>query len=83
LDLRRRKWQEAEEDCMMRIISLCVSLNIIWAIKARRMRGLGHVAHMEEMRMHTKFWSKNLKPSDHLEDLGINGRILLEQIIEK
>jgi len=25
---------------------------------------------------HTEFWSKNLKGKDHLEDLGIDGRIL-------
>jgi hypothetical protein len=25
--------------------------------------------------MHTKFWSKNLKGSDHLEDLGVDGEV--------
>jgi hypothetical protein len=25
-----------------------------------------------------KFWSENLKGRDHLEDLGVDGRIILE-----
>jgi hypothetical protein len=28
--------------------------------------------------MHTKFWSENLKGRDHLEDLGVDGKILSE-----
>jgi hypothetical protein len=35
-----------------------------------------HVAHIGEMR--NVFWLKNLKGRDHLEDLGIDGRIILE-----
>jgi len=27
--------------------------------------------------MHPKFWSENLKGRDHLEDLGIDGMIIL------
>jgi hypothetical protein len=32
--------------------------------------------------MHTKLWWGNLKEKDDLEDLGINGRIVLEEIRE-
>jgi hypothetical protein len=33
--------------------------------------------------MHTKFWLKNLKGQDHLEDLGIDGNIISEWILGK
>ena len=33
--------------------------------------------------MHTGFWWGNLRGGDHLEDLGVNGRIILEWILYK
>jgi hypothetical protein len=33
--------------------------------------------------MHTVFWLENLKGRDHLGDLGINERIILEWILGK
>jgi len=33
--------------------------------------------------MHTKFWSENLKERDHLEDLGVDGKVILEWICGK
>jgi hypothetical protein len=33
--------------------------------------------------MHTKSWSENLKGRDHSEDLEVDGRILLEWLLEK
>jgi hypothetical protein len=33
--------------------------------------------------MHTKFWLKNLKEGDHIEDLGIDGRVILKWILAK
>jgi hypothetical protein len=56
-----------------------ISLSVIRAIKSRRMRWAGHVACMREGReMHTRLWSENLKGRDHLEDLGVDGKIILE-----
>jgi hypothetical protein len=33
--------------------------------------------------MHTIFWLENLKGTDHLEHLGVYGKIILEWIIGK
>jgi len=33
--------------------------------------------------MHTVFWSGNLEGKGHLEDLGVDSRIILELILEK
>jgi len=33
--------------------------------------------------MSTKFWSKNQKGRDHLQDIGVNGKIILVWILEK
>jgi len=33
--------------------------------------------------MHTKFWFENLKERDHMEDLGRDDRIILDQILWK
>jgi hypothetical protein len=33
--------------------------------------------------MHTKLWFENLKGRDHLEDLGVDGKIILELILGK
>jgi hypothetical protein len=45
-------WQETGEKCIMRSLITCIlSLPIIIRIiKSRRMRWVGHVAHMGEMR---------------------------------
>jgi hypothetical protein len=33
--------------------------------------------------MHTEFWLENPKRRGHSEDLGVDGRIILEWILEK
>jgi hypothetical protein len=33
--------------------------------------------------MHTEFWSEDPKIKDHFEDLGVDGRIILEWISGK
>jgi hypothetical protein len=32
---------------------------------------------------HTGFWWRNLMKRDHLEDLGVDGRIILKLILKK
>jgi hypothetical protein len=38
---------------------------------------------MYRREMHNIFWFGNLKERDHLEDLGVDVRIILEWILEK
>jgi hypothetical protein len=59
------------------------SSNIVRMIKSRRMRLAEHVARMGERRGYTGFWWGNLKEGDHLEDSGVNGRIILRWIFRK
>jgi hypothetical protein len=33
--------------------------------------------------MHTKFWLENFKGRDHSEDLSVDGKIILDWILEK
>jgi hypothetical protein len=51
--------------------------------KSRRMRWVGHVAPVEEMKNACRIWSGNLTGRDHSEDLGVNGRLILEWILGK
>jgi hypothetical protein len=51
-------------------------------MKCRRMKCARHVARMDEMRNAYKV-VVNLKGRHHSEDLGVNGRIILEFILEK
>ena len=47
------------------------------------MRWARHVAHIEGRKLHTGFWWGDLRERDHLEDLGIGGRMILMWIFEK
>jgi len=44
---------------------------------------VGNVARIGRGEMHTEFWWGNLKDRDYLEDLGLNGRIILRWIFRK
>jgi hypothetical protein len=37
-------------------------------------------ASITQMKNAAKFWSENLKGADHMKDLGVDGRIILERI---
>jgi hypothetical protein len=55
------------------------SPNIFGVIKWRRMRLAGHVVSIGERGSctYTGFWWRNLRARDHLEDPGVDGRIIL------
>ena len=53
------------------------SPNIVWVIKSRRMRWTGHVASGEKGEVYTGFWWVNLRERDHLEEPGVDGRMIL------
>jgi len=56
---------------------LYCSPDIVLAIISRRMRWAGHVARMGRGEAYAEFWSGNLRERDHLEDPGVDGRIVL------
>ena len=57
--------------------------NIVRVIKSRTMRLGGHVARMGIGEAYTVFWWANLKERDHLENAGVDGRIILRRIFRK
>jgi hypothetical protein len=66
---------------MRSLFDLYSSPNIIQVIKSRSMRLAGHVACIRERRgIYIGVWWGNLRERDHLEDLGIDGRIILRWI---
>jgi len=59
------------------------SPNIVRVIKLRRMGWVGHVARREGGKICIGFWWGNLRERDHLEDPGVDGRIILRWIFRK
>jgi hypothetical protein len=47
-------------------------------VKARRLRWMGHVECMGEVRNVCKIFVRKPEGKNHMEDLGIDGRIILE-----
>jgi len=58
---------------------LCSPTNIVWVIKSRRMTWAGHVERMGERRgVYRDLVGK--PEGDHLEDPGVDGRIIIRWI---
>ena len=64
------------------LYDLYCSTNIIQVIKLWSTRWVGHLAYTGRGQMHTGFWWGNLRERDHLEDLAVDGSILLKWILD-
>jgi hypothetical protein len=62
---------------------LCVLSNDVRVTKRRKIRWMGPVACTGEETKEYIFWVGSLKKIDHLEDLHIDGRIILKWILKK
>jgi hypothetical protein len=52
-------------------------------IKSSRLRWAEHVARRGRAEVYTGFWRGNMRERDHLEDPGVDGRIILKIIFRK
>ena len=75
-----REWRKLHNEELNDLYS---SPNIVRVIKSVRIRWAGHVACMGRREMCTGFWWGNLSERDHLEDPGVDGRIMLRWILRK
>ena len=60
------------------LYALYSSANIIQAIKSRRIEWAERVALMGDREVHTAFWWGGVMERDHLEDIGVDGKIILK-----
>ena len=75
-----REWRKLHKEELNELHS---SLNDVQVIKIRRMRQAGHVACIGEWRGVYMVLVGNLRERDHLEDPGIERRIILRWIFRK
>ena len=61
---------------------LYCSPNIIPVIRTRKTRWAEHVAVWRRGEVHAEFWWGNLRETDHLEDLGVDVRIILKWFLK-
>ena len=47
------------------------------------MRWVAHIACVGKREVHTRLWWRKLEGAKHLEDLVVNGRVILIQVIKK
>ena len=67
-------------DWLRRSFMICTT-NIIRVIKSSKMRWAGQVAFTENKTGAYRFWWAHVKERNHLEDLGVDRRIILKWIL--
>jgi hypothetical protein len=72
LDLRGNKWREAGEHCIMKSFIACT----LHQTKEDVIGGACSTDGRNEKCIGI-FWLENLKGKDHVEDLGVDGKIIL------
>lgn len=70
--------------CRSKCLKLCCSPNTIGVIKSGIMRWAGHVAHLEEEKINAyRVLEGKPKGKRPLEDLGIDGNVILKWILQR
>jgi hypothetical protein len=73
LGLKGRRLKEVEKTTKRGGLYCVLLTKYYFVIRSRRMRLAGHVARMGTGGVHRGFWWGNLRESDCLENLGIDG----------
>jgi hypothetical protein len=68
-------WRKLHNEKLISFPNVCI-------IKLRR-GWVGHVARMGGGQMHIGFWLGNLRERDNMEDLGVDGRMILQCMLKK
>jgi hypothetical protein len=58
------------------------SPNIIPVINSRTITWAGCMARMGDREVHVRFWWEHLGERDHLEDLGVDGKVIIKWIFK-
>jgi hypothetical protein len=75
-----REWRKLHN---VELSDLYCSPIIVRVITSGRMRRAGNVARMGRRRVYIGFWWENLRERNHLEDTGVDGRIILKWIFRR
>ena len=59
------------------------SANIIRLMRARRMTWAWHVERTGRGEMHKRFWWGNMRAREHLENVGVDGTMILRWMLKK
>jgi len=77
----RDEWRKLQNE---ELYDLYCSPNNIGVTKSRKSRLAGHIPRMvERIGVYIEFWWRNLRERNHVEDLGVDGRIIINVILQK